>query len=213
MPALKGIFEQFEDIENLSVTDLSHWLNPIQQITNIENHIANRILYPQTLPVNKDDFKIDLAILREALKRVGMANKANRFIDKQSHKILIPTDFIKFIPNLNQLVWAFVDGLFSELNKSDGSNDLWLIVLSGDSNEIVGTLLIPNFQGGGDLLELGVQGKIFKIKAGSLSVIPCFSDSCRVVFKVNKGLLLGSQESAIDLRGGKLGIMIDGRIK
>ncbi len=212
MSATRGLFEPFQDLENLSIPEITDWLTPIPPIINLENHLANRILYPQTLPVTKEQLKIDLAILRAILKRMVSSGKASQFLDIKSHKIIIPSELISCIPNLNQLMWAFVDGLLTQLNKTKGSDALWLIVLSGELNEVMGTLLVPQFEGMGDLMQLGIQGKIYKVKAGDLTVIPCNTDNCRVIYKISKGSLLGVKESSVDLRGGKLGIMIDGRI-
>lgn len=212
MSATRGLFEPFENLENLSIDEITEWLNPIPQIINLENHLANRILYPQTLPVTKEELQIDLAILRAVLRKLSKTGKAGQYLDSKSHELIIPSKLINSIPNLNQLMWAFVDGLLSGIDKTKGADNLWLVVLSGELNEVMGTLLIPSFEGTEDLMQLGIQGKIYKVKPGNLTVIPCNSDNCRVIYKISKGNLMGTKESAVDLRGGKLGIMIDGRI-
>src|SRR3989344_7189671 len=114
-----GLFYRFDDLDQIKTEDVARWLSPVPQQTLLENYIANRILYPQAIPVLPSDMKLDLAILREALKLqkpVGMQVKnqflgGSPFLNVTMRKIIIPASFLEFVPDLTSLVWAFVDGL------------------------------------------------------------------------------------------------------
>lgn len=190
------------------------------QINQLENYLANRILYPQAMPISRQDMQIDLAILREAIringpsKIKGSTNPLlgdNPFLNITLRKVIIPEKFLRFVPDLPNLVWVFVDALLLSRRKEDVFGDLWTVEISGDSNEIVGSILLPQFADSNALMELSIEGKLVKIKPGSLIVVPCPKNRCEIGFRFDRGKILGQKESAVQVYGGKLGLMIDGR--
>lgn len=220
MPKLSGLFDSFDNLDQIDVNLLIPWLKPAPQAVQLENYLANKILYPQTIPMTESDMKIDLAILREALRINGPKNTNvssallgdNTFLNLTLRKILIPERFLLYVPNLVSLTWAFVDALLLSRRKEDKFQDLWTIVLVGDVDEIVGSVILPQFSSGSGEIELSVLGKIYKIRTGGLMIVPCDKDRCEVAYKIKDGQVLGKAESALELYGGKLGIMVDGRL-
>lgn len=219
MPTLPGLFSSFENLDQIDVNSLSSWVKSPPDISSLENYIANKILYPQVLPLSDFDMKMDLAILRELLKTYGPSLEKkdgtmlgnNPFLNITLRKIIIPERFLKFVPDLATLTWAFIDGLILNKKRGDFFEDLWTVILSNDTDEVVGSVILPRFETQTDVLSINLQNKEYKIKAGSLSVVPCPKDRCGIAYKLNKGNLLGKRESALEVYGGKLGLMIDGR--
>ena len=219
MSSLPGLFDSFDNLDQIDVGSLIPWIknppNPIQ----LENYLANRILYPQTMPLNEADIKIDLAILREVLRLNGPKKNQNGemlgenpFLNITLRQIIIPDKFLQYVPNLTELTWAFVDGLLLSRAKEDFFGDLWTVIVSDHVDEIVGSILLPQFGSSSDVMDLNILGKGYKIKAGSLTLIPCPKDRCELSYKFSNGKFLGKEENAIEISGGKLGIMIDGRL-
>lgn len=215
-----GLFDSFDNLDQIDINLLTLWLKPSPQPIQLENYLANRILYPQTIPVTETDMKIDLAILREALRINGPQNTVssngllgdNSFLNSTLRKILIPERFLQFIPNLINLTWAFVDALLLTRRKEDKFQDLWTIEVVGDIDEIVGSVIMPQFSSRNGEMEINISGKIYKIPSGGLMVVPCEKDRCEVAYKIKDGQVLGKAENALELCGGKLGIMVDGRV-
>lgn len=206
MSKIQGIFDQFENLDLIPILDISRWLKNPTSVTNLENYVANRILYPQTIATTSLSLEIDLAILREALRRNP------KFLNSTSRKILIPKSFTKLVPNLSQLTWAFVDAYLLNHPREELAQDLWKVILtSEDTTEIIGTVLLPIFQSSRGMMEIFLDGKSYKIKKGSLTIVPCSKNQCTIGFKVSEGQLLGRNESAVQVSGGKMGLMIDGR--
>ncbi len=220
MVKLSGLFDSFDNLDQIDVNLLISWLKPAPQTVVLENYLANRILYPQTIPMTESDMKIDLAILREALRINGPKNTNlpnallgdNTFLNLTLRKILIPERFLQFVPNLVGLTWAFVDALLLTRRKEDKFQDLWTIVTVGDTDEIVGSVILPQFNSRNGEMEINIQGLVYKIPTGGLMVIPCGKDRCEIAYKIKNGQVLGKAESALELYGGKLGIMVDGRL-
>ena len=225
MPKILGLFDSFDNLDSISVDSLAIFLKSVSvniSTIQLENYLANRILYPQTLPLTEIDMKIDLGILREVLRIYGpkFSDKFskpllgdNPFINITLRKIIIPRKFLYFIPNLTNLSWAFVDGLLLDRKKEDWFEDLWTVVLSDDNEETVGSVILPQFNSGDDIMELFLLGKSYKIRPGSLTLVSCNKERCEIAYKFSNGMLLGKKENAVEISGGKLGVLVDGRIK
>lgn len=226
MPKPSGLFGSFDNLDLISIEAVASWLKPTPNLIQLENYLANKILYPQTLPLNEYEMKIDLSILRETLKINGPKSVDkktdsllgyNPFLNITLRNILIPKKFLGFIPNLVSLTWAFVDGLLLDRKKGDFFQDLWTVILTDDIDEVVGSVLLPQFEDKNSWMDLNILNENFKvdenykIRPGSLMVIPCSKDRCALSYKFNKGTILGKRESAVEVYGGKLGLMIDGR--
>lgn len=210
MPKLTGLFDTFDNLDAIPAEAIAVWLKPMPQLDKLENYLANRILYPQTLPQTEVDMQIDLAILREALKTTASLEQ-NPFLNITLRKLLIPVDFLNFVPSLASLTHAFIDAFLKDRKREDLFEDLWTIVLTDDIDEIAGSVILPQFAGKDGLMILKVLGKDYEIKQGSLMVIPCDKDRCEIAYKLHSGKVLGKIESNIEIYGGKLGVMIDGR--
>lgn len=218
MPKPSGLFDSFDNIDQIPPELVARWIKPVPQMIFLENYIANKILYPQSIPISADDLKIERALLREALRSTSPVKQdkntalvGNPFLNINLRKILIPSSFLNFIPDLSDLVWAFVDGLLLERKKENAFSDLWTVVLSSESEEILGSVLLPEFENKKGYVQINITGKNFKILAGSLTVVPCPLHKCEISLKFNQGKILGKQDLAIEVYGGKLGLMIDGR--
>ncbi len=214
-----GLFDSFDNLDQINVENVASWLKPTPDLVHLENYLANRILYPQTLPMNASDMEIDLAILREALKLNLNQTKQNDFLadspflSMSLRKILIPFRFLNACGDLKKLTWAFVDALPIDPKRKDWFEDLWSIVLTDDIDETVGSLILPEFGGSSGEIEVNIMGRSYKVKAGSLLVIPCLKDKCEASYKLKQGKLLGKSENSLQVSGGSLGIMIDARKK
>lgn len=213
-----GLFDSFDNLDQINIENVAAWLKPPPNLIQLENYLANRILYPQTLPMNIQDMEIDLAILREALKLNLNQTKqndflaSNLFLNMGLRKILIPERFLKCVGDLKKLTWAFVDALPIDSKRKDWFEDLWNIVLTDDdTDQTIGSLILPEFGSSSGEIEVNIVGKTYKVKAGSLLVIPCPKDKCELSYKLKQGKLLGKGENSVQVSGGSLGIMIDAR--
>ena len=219
MAKLSGLFDYFDNLDAIDINSLISWIKSPPQNIQIENYLANKILYPSAIPLTEKDMEIDLAILREALNINGPLNQKqnsflgeNPFLNITLRKIIIPEKFLNYVPDLTTLTWTFVDALLIKRKKEDWFEDVWTVVVSGDSDEIVGTVILPQFSDIKGEMIISILGKNYKIKPGSLIVVPCIKDRCEVGYRLRGAKILGKEESALQLYGGKLGIVIDARL-
>lgn len=219
MPVQSGLFDSFDNLDQIAVLDITRWFKVVPNQVAVENYLANKILYPQTLPLTKADLETDLAILREALRANAPKNLKdaspllgdNTFLNVTLRKILIPSRFLRFIPNLTTLIWAFIDAFLLERKRKDFFGDLWTIILTGEIDETVGSVLLPQFTDKNGILELQLGNQSYKVPCGSLMVIPCPSSRCLIAYKFNKGKILGKEASSVEVYGGRIGLFIDAR--
>lgn len=206
MPTSVGLFDSFDNLDTISLEAIASWLKPVPSITQLENYLANKILYPQTLPSSEHEMQIDLALLREALK----INK-EPFLNNTLRRILIPAKFLNFVPDLASLALIFIDALLLGRDRKDLFKDLWTVVLTSDLAEVVGSVIMPQFNSSSGVINLDLSNKKYEVKNGNLQVIPCSKDRCKIAYKLQNGQLLGKQDNAIEIYGGRLGLFIDGR--
>lgn len=218
MTRTSGLFDSFDNLDQISAEAVASWLRPVPQLITLENYVANRIFYPQTLPQTSYEQQIDLAILREALKmQVPLQHKTNAllgdnpFLNITLRKLLIPARFLDYVGDLADLAEVFIDALLASRKKEDFFADLWTVVLTDNNDETVGSIILPQFTGSSGMMHLTTFGKSYQISKGDFYSIPCPKDRCSISYKVSNGKVLGKSESAIEVAGGKLGLIVDGR--
>ncbi len=143
MLKLSGLFDYFDNMDQIPLNLIIRWLKHAPTQIQLENFIANRILYSQTVSQTPSEIEIDLAILREAIRinvPKNMQTKDfllgnNTFLNMNLRKIMIPADFERYVPDMQSLAAIFVDALLVERPKSDVFEDLWTIVLNDDVDE------------------------------------------------------------------------------
>lgn len=211
-----AFFDSFDNLDSISADAIAAWLKPVPETSRIENYLANKILYPQTVAQTEYEMQMDLAILREALKIHAPQNPnallgGNPFLNEILRKILIPAKFLSFVPDLETLVCAFIDAFLLERKKKDFFTDLWTVVLTDDADEIAGSVILPDFTESQGVVRLTTQGKNYQVLQGTLTVVPCPRERCEIFYRIQKGKILGKEESALEVSGGRLGLVIDGR--
>lgn len=209
MPDSAGLFDGFGDLNQIQAANVAKWLNPVPHITSLEDYIANRQIFPHAVPISLFEAKVDLAIFRELL--ILDKEAKTKFLDTTTRKVLIPARLIQYVPDLTSLVLAFIDALLLNYPKKDFFDDLWTVTLSGEIADIVGSVIVPQFQTAGGFIEVKSGKKSLKIRVGGLGLLPCLKDRCKIEYKVSGGTVLNKSEDAIEVYGGKFGVLIDGR--
>ncbi len=221
MPKLSGLFDYFDNLDQIPLNSISRWLSPVPTNIQLENFIANRILYPQTVSQTPYEVQIDLAILREAVRLNGpratdekdplLGN--NAFLNLNLRKIMIPAGFERYVPDVQTLAVIFVDALLVDRPRSDVFEDLWTIVLNDDMDESLGSVLLPRLSSNQAEMDFNIEGRSFRVKPGSFMVVPCATERCKIAYKLKDAKALGQSEGALEIYGGRVGLIVDARMK
>lgn len=206
MPKVSGAFDFFKDLDTIPVEDVIRWVKHPPDPLILYNFLANKILYPQAIGTTQDEIEWELALLREALRRNPI------FLNIKTKKIIIPEIFVSRVPNLAQLALAFVDAyILGWTTKNPGENIWTLILKNSDKEEVIGSVLMPEFIAETGNITISILKKSIQSAKGGVLILPCEVNSCVVDFKVNGGKLLGTDQGSVSVLGGKLGILVDAR--
>ncbi len=189
MPKLSGIFDIFSGIEKIPISDIASWLKQKGDPHILQNEIGNRILYPQIVPITKQDLNIDLAILREVVFR-----QPDKIYSVKDQKIVIPEEFIYRLPPLINLVIALLQAL-----NPQGVTTIY--IKSAGVLKLVGSAVAPPFTGDKENLSLEVNGvNAGPLRSGGVMLFPFKDKHLRI--KIGK-------EFENTAPGGELGLIID----
>ncbi len=194
MPHLSGVFDEFPDLDKISIEEVAAVLSSKPEVHFLVNYLGNRILYPQAAPLTKKELEVDLAILR-----VGAKIRPGLFYEPQSNRIVIPQKFAERFPDLELLLISIVQGI--------NPKGVHFVFIKNESQlNLVGSVISPiNPQ------KLSVDGKNVQFSGlaiakslplNAISVIP-------TPVKAAKVRLEGEE---FDAAGGQIGVMIDLRL-
>ncbi|MFH0936954.1 MAG: hypothetical protein V1808_01520 [Candidatus Daviesbacteria bacterium] len=201
MSKLSGLQDLVPQLENINLNQVASMLQVKIDPQILENKLGNRLLYPQTVPLTETDLVFDLNLLQEALK-----SHPQSYYSSSLKKIVIPEELTQLFPNLQHLVWAFVNvfhpvGITTVFIKSQrlGTKSL-------------GTIIKPEvLESGGDI-KIEADGKSYLVKIGSLLVLPLVGRKIDIKFESNFAKLSGQNSLTTEVFGGELGLMVDARI-
>ncbi|SRR5258708_4856794 len=192
MSKLSGVFEHFKDLDKIPVTDISKWLKTRSSVSYIADYLGNRILYPQTIAASLFDLELDLAILKEAIKR-----HPEVLYNQSAKKMVIPEEFVGRFPPLKKLVLNLVEAL-----NPPGVTTVCVKGLSATT--VVGSIVKPSQFVSQKLVDAKVDGQQVQLKHGIVSRL--------AVEKHHVNLKIGLADEQI-VTGGSLGLIIDLRAK
>lgn len=201
MPAIKGIFDYFSKLEEIDVSELQKEYSLKEGLTILENRLGNRILYPRVIPQSEKDILFNGVIIRKIIK-LDLA----KFYNKNLKKIDIPEEFLNLVPDLQNLVAAFIDTI-----KPNGITAI--CIKSGQfGRHDIGTLLHPDDLRKGSFITIGIKGKQYQIEAGSMVIIPIPESRVDITFSSTNAKLMGKKIISTQIVSGKLGLIIDARV-
>lgn len=186
-------FEVFEnlDLENLDPQMVSKWIKFQIEKIFLENHIANRLLYPQAVALTKQDMQIDLAILREAIRK-----NPQPIYDKFGNKIIIDQKLIDRFASLKRLLMAIMDVLPIK-------NLTTISIKNNTLTSVVGSIVVPQTVFATKLVPIWLDEQQFNLRVGFLSLLSSVKKKIKVKLDGGEEFLAygGELGVAIDLRG------------
>lgn len=202
MSKVLGVFDFFPNLNKIPIDEIAKRFPSRTNIKLIENYIANRILYPQAIPINADELKIDLKLLT-----VALSFHPEKFYDSNSKKIYIPQDFTFYLGDLKQLTLAFIDAF-----KPD---QITTIYLTGFIRKVLGTYIKPLRKESNGVLTIWVSQppwlnqQKYLLKLGTLTQLQSLSEKVDIKFESPVATLLGKNTIELEVYGGNLGLLVD----
>lgn len=107
MDHLPSVFKNFDNLYKISATQIQSRLPFTVPPVVIENYVANRLLFPHTVPQTRQELQLDLAIL----STVATLN-SGFFYNQAQNKITIPSEFTEIYQNIDELIQTIIAGVF-----------------------------------------------------------------------------------------------------
>lgn len=202
MSKIKGLFDCFSDFEKIPIGLIKNKIGWGGDLSLLENELGNRVLYSQVIPATQKELKFDQALLAEMLKI-----QPGPYFDKAFNRIIIPEIFLNNVPNLGQLA-----GIFLEAYNPSGCTTIFLKSTRFGSKNL-GTLIRPNLITKQGKVEISVSNQKFSIDIGTIKIIPAQGIKEDIQFESKSATLLGRNKVTVEITGGRLGLIIDTRVK
>jgi hypothetical protein len=194
MPHLSGVFDQFPDLEKANIDQLLAWMSKKPERHALINFLGNRVLYPQTIPLNQSDLEMDFAILRAAIRL-----RPSLVFQPQTNKIIIPKIFADRFPPLRTMVLSIIEGI-----NPKGIHFIYL--KDGAQLKIIGSVISPlnpqRLSADGKTVVLATGKTRQSLSVNTISVVSLPVSEAKVV--------LGNEE--FKALGGDVGVIIDLRL-
>lgn len=194
MPHLTGVFEEFPDLDKVTIAQIASWLVNKPEKHTLSNFFGNRLLYPQTVAVNELDMEIDLAILREAIRQ-----KPAIVSEPQRNKLYIPENMVTRFPPLSRLAGVLIESLSPK-----GINQIY--IKNRNQVKLVGTLVSPpdlsNIVKDKKVVKVLVDGVESRLNINTISISPITSPEVKIKI----------EDEEYKVYGGELGVIIDLRL-
>lgn len=188
MPKLTGVFLQFKNLDQITISNVAARLKSSGDLTALENFFGNRILYPQTIPQSAYDMQVDLAILGEALRSTP------GFVLGKNDSLLLTDEILKRFQPLPSLL-----RIISQNVKIKPVTPIYL--KREPLTNLVGTIITPNIhKKPNDKVNIFVNGQNLLLKMGSFTILP-FNDR-HIKLKIE-------DEPVQTVAGGELGLVFD----
>ncbi len=198
----------FQDLPNLHTLDPKNILLHLSgkfNLGQIENYLANKVLYPQIVPITQTDLVIEIAILKEVVRL-----DPTRFYNNQSHRIFVYPELLTLFPNPLHLVYLVLDVVRPLA--------MTTVTLKGEISRDIGTYIKPQIKNPKGVVNIElreknvVTGKVFPLQIGSITPIPALFDKADITFSSNDATLFSSNKIDLEVAGGEIGIIVDTRL-
>lgn len=192
MPKLSGLFSNYSDLDSLDFENIRLSSKTNLKIREIENFVANRFLYPQTIPLSILEMKVDLSLIQEIIKK-----NVHLFYNISIKRITIPEGFEERLKPVPDLIITFIDAISPPVTTQ-------IILKYADGSRKVGSIFIPLTPIIKPTVELTIEGQKMKLKNNIISRVNCAIPQTNITIE---------GQNPQPIWGGDLGIFVDLRKK
>jgi hypothetical protein len=192
----------------LSFEDVSRWIPDPIDFVSLGDYLGNREVYGEVFPETERSLLIEQAVLRERMRAGDLE------VRREGQKFTIPAEVRKLAKNEREAILVVLDGIFPE-GVCIFEEDAVAICLSGQIKNADGFLKANSKILACQVsLDFGLTWKQrLDVFYDEILVFPTAVDlsvtlsiSCKNGFSI-----LGKKEAKIEVKGGRVGVVIDAR--
>src|SRR5581483_3996048 len=98
-------------LDRYPAEEIGRWLPFVTNLTDIENHLANKRLYPRVLPISAHEYEIDLAVARQAIIKLG-SREGKDYLPIETKINLVVTGGLLSAAATADLAGVILDGFY-----------------------------------------------------------------------------------------------------
>ncbi len=191
MPQLSGVFNLFPDLDTISAGEVTALSKQQYDHHFVENHIANRLLYPQSIALTKAELDLDFIILSLAIQK-----HPEIFFNSNQNRVVIPKIASDYFPPLTRLISVILLTIPSEK-----VSDIWL---KDETNQkllgsFISQKMIQKINMSGEI-KLSIENEEKTLIPNQLNLIPVSEKTVKVLI---------NQAHSFNAVGGVLGLFVD----
>lgn len=99
-------------LDRYPAEDVARWLPFVVNLNDIENHLANKRLYPRVLPINTHEYEIDLAVARQAIIKLGEKEGHENLAIETDLNLVLTGGLLTAIPKVSDLASLVLDSFY-----------------------------------------------------------------------------------------------------
>lgn len=198
-----GFFDHFPKTDSLAFEKVARWISKKYDPKLLENILGNKLLYPQTVPIDIDQLDFDFGLLRELIRLNPKA-----FSQKPNWKeVTIPAELVPYFPDFAKLALSFIDVL-----PLKDISTFYIQDLPKNHRVCLVSVLRPTPNQNFGSISLEIEGNKFQVNIGSVSKLTVPAKVVSVNFESKSATLFNKETISIEVESGQLGIMIDSRL-
>src|SRR5437588_1470770 len=96
-------------LDHFPADQISRWLPFIVNLTDVENHLANKRDYPRVIPVTEHEYELDLAVARQAIIKLGERQGKDYLEVEDGLNLVVTGGLLSGIPRASDLLAVLMD--------------------------------------------------------------------------------------------------------
>lgn len=99
-------------LDRYPAEEVSRWLPFPVNLNDIENHLANKRLFPRAIPVTRHEYEIDLSVARQAIIKLGQKDGHDYLMLGTTMNLVLTGGLLTAIPNISDLAGVILDSFY-----------------------------------------------------------------------------------------------------
>lgn len=99
-------------LDRYPAEEVARWLPFSVNLNDIENHLANKRLFPRSVPITLHEYEIDLAVARQAIIKLGQKDGHDFLMIETTMNLVLTGGLLTAVPNISDLAGVILDGFY-----------------------------------------------------------------------------------------------------
>lgn len=99
-------------LDRYPAEEVARWLPYSVNLNDVENHLANKRLFPRVIPVTRHEYEIDLAVARQAIIKLGQKDGHDYLKIETTMNLVLTGGLLTAVPSISDLAGVILDGFY-----------------------------------------------------------------------------------------------------